>query len=315
MGMLVEGRWTNEDRGRSDSDGEFVRPVSPFREWIGTPSGPSGIEGTLRATSGRYHLFVNAGCPWAYRTILYRSIKSLQEHISLSFTQPAMGPEGWTFGNEPDPILGARHIHDIYTCADEKFTGRTTVPVLWDFERGTIVNNESADIIRMLNGAFDHLPGVDGANYYPAERATEIDALNARIYEKVNNGVYRCGFAESQEAYDAAFDRLFDTLDELDRLLSEQRFLCGETVTEADWRLFATLVRFDAAYHGQFRCNRNLLTDFEFLWPYARDLYQHPGVAETVDFDAIKGIYYGSRPPGILPKGPALDFTAPHGRG
>lgn len=315
MGMLVDGRWTEEDRGRADSDGEFVRPVSPFREWIGEPRGTAAIGEGLPATSGRYHLFVNAGCPWAYRTILYRSVKSLDRHLGLSFTKPAMGPEGWTFGEEPEPILGARHIHDIYRRADEKFTGRTTVPVLWDFERETIVNNESADIIRMLNGAFDHLPGVDGADYYPADEADRIDALNASIYENVNNGVYRCGFAQSQNAYDAAFDRLFDTLDELDARLSRQRFLCGDRVTEADWRLFSTLVRFDVAYHGQFRCNRTQLKDFEFLWPYTRDLYQQPRVAETVDFDAIKGIYYGSRPPRIIPKGPALDFMAPHGRG
>ncbi len=304
--MLIDGRWSNEDLRRATAKGEFVRPESPFRDSIGTKTFP--------AEPGRYHLFVNAGCPWAYRTILYRSIKGLSEQVSLSFTRPGAGAEGWTFGDNPEPILGALHMHDVYTAAAPDFTGRATVPVLWDLEQHTIVNNESADIIRMLNAAFDHFDGVNPANYYPDDLADEIDALNDKIYTNVNNGVYRCGFAQSQQAYDAAFDALFDCLDELDVRLASQRYLCGEAITEADWRLFATLIRFDTAYYGQFRCNRNLLTEFEHLWPYTRDLYQTPGVADTVDFDAIKGIYYGSRPPRILPKGPRIDFDAPHGR-
>ena len=307
MGMLIEGAWSTEDRRVDDGSGEFVRPVSPYREFIGAAGG------RFPAEAGRYHLFVNAGCPWAYRTILYRSVKRLDSLIGISFTRPAAGPEGWTFG-EPEPLLGAEHIHDVYTAADPTFTGRCTVPVLWDLRTATIVNNESADIIRMLNSAFDGFDGVDPIDYYPAALAGEIDALNERIYDNVNNGVYRCGFAGSQAAYDAAFERLFSTLDELDARLGEQRFLCGSSITEADWRLFATLVRFDVAYYGQFRCNRQRLVDYPQLWPYTRDLYQQPGVAETVDLEAIKGIYYGSRPPGILPGGPRLDFTAPHAR-
>jgi putative glutathione S-transferase len=306
MGMLIDGQWHTEDRPRNGAGGEFVRPESPFRAAVGDAEFP--------ADSGRYHLFVNAGCPWAYRTILYRRLKGLEAIISLSFTQPAAGPEGWTFGDEPEPILGARHLHQVYTAADPSFTGRCTVPVLWDLERGTIVNNESSEIIRMLDTAFDGFEGVNRQRFYPAHLAAEIDALNDWIYSDVNNGVYRCGFARTQAAYDEAFDKLFDALDRLDARLATRRYLCDDTITEADWRLFATLVRFDLAYHGQFRCNRNLLTEFEHLWPYTRDLYQQPGVADTVDVEAIKGIYYGSRPPGILPKGPRIDFQAPHER-
>jgi len=308
MGMLIDGAWTTEDRRATDAAGGFVRPSSTFRATIGAPGGPHPAE------TGRYHLFVNAGCPWAYRTILYRRLKGLEDIVGISFTQPAAGPEGWTFGS-PEPLLGARHVHEIYTAADSTFTGRATVPVLWDKRAHTIVNNESADIIRMFNGVFDTLPGVVDVDYYPAEHAETIDALNQMIYECVNNGVYRCGFAATQEAYDEAFDRLFTALDELDTRLSSRRYLCGDVVTEADWRLFSTLVRFDLAYYVRFRCNRNRLVDFANLWPYTRDLYQLPGVAETVDVPAIKGIYFGGQTPGILPRGPRLDFTEPHGRG
>lgn len=308
MGMLIEGRWNLEDQRRANERGEFVRPVSPFRDTIGAK------DGRFSAEPGRYHLFVNAGCPWAYRTILYRSLKGLSDFIGISFTQPAAGPEGWTFGNVAESVLGTHHVHEIYSLADAAFTGRATVPVLWDLQEATIVNNESADIIRMLNSAFDGFPGVSPADYYPARHRAAIDALNEAIYANVNNGVYRCGFAQSQAAYDAAFDALFKTMDDLDARLKTSRFLCGDDITEADWRLFSTLIRFDTGYYGQFRCNRNRLVDFEHLWPYTRDLYQQPGVAETVDIDAIKGIYYGSRPPGILPKGPLIDFGEPHGR-
>ncbi|MEM9620271.1 MAG: glutathione S-transferase family protein [Pseudomonadota bacterium] len=306
MGMLVAGQWQHEDIRRTNAQGEFVRERSPYRAWLGDSQHP--------AEAGRYHLFVNAGCPWAYRTLLYRALKGLDKLISISYTQPAMGSEGWTFGEQREPQLQARHMHDVYRAADGQFTGRVTVPVLWDKQARTIVNNESADIIRMFNTAFDSLPGVVEVDYYPAEHAAEIDRLNERIYSDVNNGVYRCGFARSQQAYDTAFDTLFRCLDELDERLAEQRFLCGERITEADWRLFATLVRFDAAYYGQFRCNRNRLSDFPNLWPYTRDLYQQPRVAATVDLVAIKGIYYGGRPPHIIPKGPQLDFAQPHGR-
>lgn len=311
MGMLVEGRWTSDDRPRTVGTGEFIRPDSPYRAAIGDSSFP--------AEAGRYHLFVNAGCPWAYRTILYRALKRLDHLIGLSFTEPAAGPQGWTFlgsqDGEPEPILGASHLHQVYTAADAEFTGRCTVPVLWDLKQRTIVNNESSEIIRMLDAAFDDFEGVDPVRYYPVHLASEIDALNEWIYAAVNNGVYRCGFASTQSAYDEAFDVLFDALDRLDARLADRRYLCGDEITEADWRLFATLVRFDVGYHGQFRCNRNRLTDFPNLWPYTRDLYQQPRVADTVDVQAIKGIYYGSRPPGILPKGPLIDFSLPHQRG
>ena len=307
MGMLVDGQWRDENRLRTNEKGEFIRAESPFRDWIGDASN------RFPAESGRYHLFVNAGCPWAYRTVLYRALKNLEDVVSLSFTQPAMGAEGWTFG-AAEPILGAKHIHDVYTAADAQFTGRTTVPVLWDLEAHTIVNNESSEIIRMFNHVFDHLSGVSQVDYYPQDKQLQIDRWNEKIYTTVNNGVYRCGFAQSQEAYETAFDALFTTLDEIDELLGAQRYLCGDEITEADWRLFATLVRFDVAYNGQFKCNRNLIMDFENLWPYTRDLYQQPKVAQTVDIQAIKGIYYGSRSPGILPKGPNINFAEPHNR-
>ncbi len=307
--MLVDGEWTDKSVGRTNTRGEFVRPESSFREWIGDAGN------RFPAQANRYHLFVNAGCPWAYRTLLYRSIKGLRDLVSVSYTRPAMGKQGWTFAGSLEPVLNAQHIHDVYRAADKQFTGRTTVPVLWDKQQHTIVNNESSEIIRMFDSVFDTFDGVSSTRYYPAHLAEEIDSLNQRIYDDVNNGVYRCGFAQSQEAYEEAFDRLFACLDELDQRLSAQRFLCGSEVTEADWRLFATLVRFDIAYYGQFRCNRSHLAEFKHLWPYTRDLYQYPGVAETVDVAAIKGIYYGSRPPHILPKGPRLDFSAPANRG
>lgn len=308
MGMLINGKWSKQHQQRANERGEFVRPTSPFRGWISKSSEE------FPAEAGRYHLFVNAGCPWAYRTILYRSLKRLEQLISISYTQAAAGSEGWTFGDKAEPLLDAEHIHNVYTTADSNFTGRATVPVLWDLKSRTIVSNESADIIRMFNSAFDDLDGVAGADYYPSELADEIDRLNEVIYETVNNGVYRCGFAQSQQAYDDAFDLLFATLDELEVRLARQRYLCGSRITESDWRLFATLVRFDTAYYSQFRCNRNRLTDYQNLWPYTRDLYQQPDVAETVDLDAIKGIYFGSRPPGIIPRGPEIDFSAPHNR-
>ena len=315
MGMLIDGQWEAADTRRTNASGEFVRPDSAFRGFI-APADPQ-----FPAVADRYHLFVNAGCPWAYRTLLYRSIKGLAPYISLSYTEPAAGAEGWTFGATPETLLGARHMHDVYRAADTNFTGRCTVPVLWDKQARTIVNNESADIIRMFDRAFDELPGVSEIHYYPsgasgknAELCSEIDQLNEEIYSAVNNGVYRCGFAQSQSAYEAAYELLFTTLDALDKRLASQRYLCGASITETDWRLFATLIRFDVAYYSQFRCNERRIADYPNLWPYVRDLYQQPGVAETVDIPAIKGIYFGGRPPGILPRGPAIDFATPHER-
>jgi putative glutathione S-transferase len=306
MGMLVDGQWQDQEVRRTNAEGAFVRNESPYRDVIGSKRFP--------VEADRYHLFVNAGCPWAYRTILYRSIKNLQPYLTMSYTLPAAGQQGWTFGEAGEPLLNAMHMHDVYTQANDNFTGRCTVPVLWDKNSHTIVNNESADIIRMFDSAFDDQQGVSPTRYYLTEHATEIDALNDEIYTTINNGVYRCGFSQSQAAYDEAFDLLFASLDQLDKRLAGQRYLCGAPITEADWRLFATLVRFDVAYYGQFKCNLHRIVDYPNLWPYMRDLYQQPGVAETVDITAIKGIYYGSRAPGILPKGPALDFAEPHGR-
>ena len=306
MGLLIDGQWQSQDIRRSNAAGEFVRNDATFRDWIGRQ---------FPIESKRYHLFVNEGCPWAYRTILYRSIKNLEDIVSISYTEPAMGKQGWSFGETPDDLLNCSHIHEIYQLADTTFSGRATVPILWDKHRATIVNNESADIIRMFNKVFDDFEGVDAGDYCPTEKINEIEGLNQLIYDDINNGVYRCGFAQSQSAYDDAFDRLFSRLDLLDDSLRSQRFLLGDHITEPDWRLFATLVRFDLAYHGQFKCNRNLLTDYEFLWPYVRDLYQQQKVAVTVNEHAIRGIYYGSRAPGILPRGPKVDFGAPHDRG
>ncbi|MCR9259423.1 MAG: glutathione S-transferase family protein [Pseudomonadaceae bacterium] len=308
MGQLIKGQWQAEDLPRHQADGRFKRPNSTFRDWIGAP------DGRYPAAPGRYHLFVNAGCPWAYRTILYRSIKNLDDVVSLSRTAAAAGDQGWHFDNPPEPLLQVEHLHEVYSHADPAFTGRVTVPVLWDTHSNTIVNNESADIMRMFNDAFNGIEGVSQTDYYPETLRTEIEALNQVIYTDVNNGVYRCGFAQSQSAYEEAYDNLFNTLDKLDDRLAVRRYLFGNQVTETDWRLFSTLIRFDLAYYSRFKCNRNQLLDFEHLWPYTRDLYQLPGVAETVDVSAIKGIYYGAGKPGILPKGPQLDFSAPHNR-
>ena len=307
MGMLIDGQWSHEDRALTNNKGEYERVVSSFRHFI-----EPGSE-QFTPESGRYHLFANAGCPWAYRALLYRSLKGLEGFISVGLTEPAAGREGWTFGDQAESLLGAKHIHDVYTAADSTFTGRCTVPVLWDKKHGTIVNNESADIIRMLNSAFNGV-APETPDYYPEHLQEQIETWNSEIYRYVNNGVYRCGFARSQEAYDQAFKRLFETLDKIDLHLGANRYLCGDQITEADWRLFSTLVRFDLAYYGQFRCNLRRLVDYENLWPYTRDLYQQPGVAATVDTDAIKGIYYGGRPPRIIPGGPDLDFEAPHNR-
>lgn len=309
MGLLIQGQWQDKDIPRSNADGSYARPDSSFRNWIGA------ADGRYPASPGRYHLFVNPGCPWAYRAILYRSIKRLDHIISLSSTAAAAGPQGWIFEPAPEPVLSKTHLHEVYSQADGEFTGRVTVPVLWDLSSGTIVNNESADIIRMMNSAFDGQAGVAQQNYCPETLQDEIEILNQSIYDNVNNGVYRCGFAQSQAAYEVAYDNLFNALDQLDRQLSKQRYLLGDQLTECDWRLFSTLIRFDLAYYSRFNCNRNRLIDFENLWPYTLDLYQTPDVARTVDITAIKGIYFGSSAQGILPKGPAIDFTQPHGRG
>jgi putative glutathione S-transferase len=316
MGLLIDGVWKDEWYDTAKTGGRFVRGDSAFRDRV-TADGSSGFA----AEPGRYHLYVSLACPWAHRTLIFRRLKGLEDAISLSIVDPHMGRDGWTFsdgpGCIPDTVNGARHLHEIYTLAKPAYSGRVTVPVLWDRQRRTIVNNESAEIIRMLNTEFDAF-GDASRDFYPAELRAEIDQLNALIYPKVNNGVYRCGFATTQEAYEEAFAELFETLATLDVRLASRRFLLGERLTEADWRLFTTLLRFDAVYFGHFKCNLRRIADHASLSAYLRDLYQVPGVAGTVDFTHIKRHYYGSHrtinPTGIVPVGPEQDLGLPHHR-
>jgi putative glutathione S-transferase len=322
MGFLDNGVWNSDETFRTDSGGRFQRAESAFRNWI-TPDGSAGPTGRggFRAEPGRYHLYVSLACPWAHRTLIFRALKGLETMVSLSVTHWLMRDEGWTFHDAPgvigDPIHSADLLHQVYTASDPTYSGRVTVPVLWDRQGGCIVNNESAEIIRMFNSAFDGV-GAHPGDYYPAALRSEIDALNARIYPRVNNGVYRAGFATSQAAYEEAVSVLFEELDALDERLSRQRYLCGDRLTEADWRLFTTLVRFDPVYVGHFKCNVQRIADYPHLSGYLRDLYQMPGVAGTVNLTHIKRHYYGSHrkinPTGIVPVGPALDYAAPHGR-
>jgi putative glutathione S-transferase len=322
MGRLVDGRWHADVVGSTAADGRFVRAQSGVRNWI-TPDGrpgPSGRSG-FAAEGGRYHLYVSYACPWAHRTLIFRALKGLEQAISLSVVNWLLGPQGWTFepgpGVIPDGVNGASRLYELYAKSDPHYSGRVTVPVLWDKVTGTMVSNESSEIIRMLNNAFDGA-GAKPGDYYPEPLRSEIEALNARIYETVNNGVYRAGFATSQAAYEEAVRPLFETFDWLEQRLADRRYLCGDHATEADWRLFTTLLRFDAVYVGHFKCNLRRLVDYPNLWAYARDLYQWPGVKGTVHFDHIKGHYYQSHrqinPTGVVPLGPILDFEAPHGR-
>jgi putative glutathione S-transferase len=311
-----------DPRGRAqfgaetDEGGHFVRQVSRFRDWV-TADGSSGF----RAEPGRYHLYVSRACPWAHRSIIVRRLKRLEDVITMSVVDPIRDERGWRFGVgrgfSPDPVNGFRYLAEAYHATDPDFAGRVTVPVLWDRETGRIVSNESGDVIRMLNRAWDEW-GDDALDLEPDDLREEIDAINERVYRDVNNGVYRAGFATAQEAYDEAFDALFARLDELDGLLLERRYLTGDRITLADWRLFTTLIRFDSVYHGHFKCNLRRIVDYAALWPYLRELYGWPGVADTVDFDHIKRHYYVTHdsinPTGIVPKGPALDLTQPHDR-
>ena len=320
MGYLQDGVWTED--GLRTRDGHVIRPPTRYRNWV-TPDGapgPSG-EGGFAAQAGRYHLYVALACPWAHRTLIFRKLKALDGVISVSTVSWYMGKDGWTFdkatGSSGDGLYGKDRLSDIYLSADAHYTGRVTVPVLWDKERKTVVNNESSEIIRMLNSAFDAFTNVR-TDYYPPALRTEIDRINDLVYPNLNNGVYRAGFATTQAAYEQAFRNVFDTLDELESILSRQRYLVGNRQTEADWRLFTTLIRFDAVYVGHFKCNWKRIVDYTNLSNYLRDLYQVPGVAETVDLDQIKRHYYGSHarinPTGIVPVGPELDFSAPHDR-
>ena len=323
MGRLIEGQWSTEWYDTKATKGAFKRSESRFRNWV-TPDGAPGPtgEGGFAAEAGRYHLYVSFACPWAHRTLIYRALKGLTGLIDVSVVHPDMLEDGWTFaedfpGATGDRLHGLPFLRDLYTRADPLYTGRVTVPVLWDKARGTIVSNESAEIIRMFNTAFDSLTG-NRSDFMPPALLDEIDALNARIYDTVNNGVYRAGFATRQAPYDEAVAALFDTLDWLEERLGNRRFLLGDAPTEADWRLFPTLVRFDTAYHGHFKCNRSRIVDFPNLWGYTRDLYQWPGIAETVNLGHVTRHYHYSHetinPNRIVPIGPTLDFDAPHGR-
>ena len=321
MGLVVDGKWQVDEAYAVDAKGGFVRPQSKFRNWItrdGAP-GPSG-SGGFAAEAGRYHLYVAGVCPWAHRTRLYHVLKGLAGVVGLSLASSRRTDHGWEFvpGDSAlrDPLFDARCVYELYVRADPRYTGRATVPVLWDKKLGTIVSNESSEIIRMFNAAFDDVTG-NRADYYPPPLRAEIDALNERIYAKLNNGVYRAGNAKTQEAYEEGARSVFETLDWLEGRLAERRYLCGDAPTEADWRLFPTLVRFDAAYYFVMKCNLRRIADYPNLHAYTRDLYGMRGIAETVDIAAIKLGYWSNRernPTGIVPLGPAIDFTAPHDR-
>ena len=321
MGLLVDGKWHEDWYDTKKSGGRFERFESIFRNWVTTDGspGPAG-EGGFKAEAGRYHLYLAYSCPWAHRMLIWRKLKGLEEAITVSIADSEKNGQGWTFregeGLIPDDVNGATYLHQIYTKAAPDYTGRVTVPTLWDKERQTVVNNESSELVRMFDSAFDAV-GATGPVLYPPELKDEIDALNARIYATLNNGVYRCGFATSQAAYDEAIGPLFKTLDFLDDVLSRRRYLTGERITEADWRLFPTLARFDLAYVGNFKCNLRRLVDYPNLWPYTRELYQVPGIAETTNLRQIKVGYYSIaavNPTKVVPAGPEIDFTEPHGR-
>lgn len=323
MGKLVNGNWDPVWYDTAKSGGAFQRDTSKFRNWVtadGAP-GPTG-EGGFRAESGRYHLYVSLACPWAHRTLIFRALKGLAPHIAVSVVHPDMLDDGWTFGTDfpgatGDHLHGAPFLRDVYVRAKPNVSGRVTVPVLWDTQRETIVSNESSEIIRMFNSAFNDLTGNTG-DYWPEPLRDDIEAVNARVYDTVNNGVYKSGFATTQAAYDEAVTALFDSLDWLEDRLGRGRYLMGDRLTEADWRLFPTLVRFDSVYHLHFKCNRRRIVDYPNLWGYTRDLYQVPGVAGTVNLHHIVRHYHYSHdtinPYRIIPINPVLDFDAPHGR-
>ncbi|MDW4497319.1 glutathione S-transferase family protein [Sulfitobacter sp. D35] len=323
MGLLVDGAWRDKWYDTKKSGGKFERDSAKFRNWItadGSP-GPSG-EGGFEAASGRYHLYVSYACPWAHRTLIFRALKGLEPHIGVSVVHPDMMGDGWSFDTAFDGATGDRQFdlpfaRDLYTRAKPDFTGRVTVPILWDSERDTIVSNESAEIIRMFNTAFDGITG-NTDDYWPEDLRADIEPVNDRIYDTLNNGVYKSGFATSQEAYDEAVHPLFDTMDWLEERLASSRYLMGDRITEADWRLLTTLLRFDKVYYHHFKCNRARLIDYPNLWAYTRDLYQVPGVAETTHFDHIVRHYHYSHetinPHRIVPIGPESDFLAPHDR-
>ncbi len=321
MGMLINGKWSDEDQFRN-KEGRFVRPESSFRSWVtddgsGGPTGEAGF----KAEADRYHLYITHNCPWAYRTAIFRKLKKLEDIISISIGGSSYKDEGWTFNDEPgaitDKVNNIFHLHELYSLADPSYTGRVTVPTLWDIKNQVIVNNESSEIIRMFNSAFDGLTE-DTPDFYPSDLKDEIDTVNELIYSTVNNGVYRTGFAVTQEAYEEAFDKLFQTLGLLEERLDQQRYLVGDRLTEADWRLFSTLLRFDIVYFGHFKCNKKHIYEYPNLWNFTLELYQYPGIAEITDFEHIKRGYYhlmpNVNPNGIVAKGPNINFDQKHNR-
>lgn len=311
MGLLVDGKWVDKWYDTKSSGGNFVRTVTQFRNTI-TPNEENGF----KAEKGRYHLYVSLACPWASRTLIVRKLKQLEDYITLSIVNPYMLENGWTFeeaeGVIQDPILNAKFLHEIYTHAKKDYSGRVTVPVLWDKKTNTIVNNESSEIIRIFNKAFNHLTG-NTVDIYPEHLTEEIDAINEELYHTVNNGVYKAGFSTNQKVYEREVKNLFEELDKLEIILSKNKYLVGNQFTEADIRLFTTLVRFESVYFGHFKCNLKRLVDYPNLWRYTKELYNIPEIKETVDFNHIKTHYYGSHktinPTGIIPAGPNLDWS------
>ncbi|WP_444907273.1 glutathione S-transferase family protein [Microbulbifer sp. SSSA008] len=322
MGLLVNGQWHDQWYDTEKSGGSFKREAAQLRNWVTADgsSGPSGDSG-FKAESGRYHLYVSLACPWAHRTLIFRKLKKLEEHIDVSVVSPDMLDQGWSFnvdeGSSGDTLFSYQFMHQVYTRNKSDYSGRVTVPVLWDKQKNCIVSNESSEIIRMFNSAFNTITG-DTQDFFPEEKQQDIDTINQLVYENINNGVYRCGFATTQEAYESAYYNLFSALDQVEKILGEQRFLVGTEITEADWRLFTTLIRFDAVYHGHFKCNRQRLEDFPNLRNYVRELYQWPKVAETVNFHHIKRHYYFSHtsinPTQVVPVGPEIDYNSSHNR-
>ncbi|MFL2101260.1 glutathione S-transferase family protein [Desemzia sp. FAM 23989] len=317
MGLLVDGKWHDQWYDTEGNGGRFIRTEAQYRNWItpdGSP-GPTG-EGGFKAEPNRYHLYVAMACPWANRTLIMRKLKGLEDMISISVVNPLMAENGWTFepgeGVIPDPIFNAKYMHEIYTHVDPHYSGRGTVPMLYDMKQNKIVNNESSEIMRMLNTAFYGVGAKEG-DFYPEDLREEIDTINEVVYQNVNNGVYKAGFATKEDVYQEEVTKLFETLDQLETRLENQRFLVGDQVTEADWRLFTTLIRFDSVYYGHFKCNIRQIREYKNLWRYTRELYNWPGISETVNFDHIKEHYYRSHkninPTGIVPVGPELDFT------
>ena len=310
MGIMVQGKWQTEEFAERNREGSYIRASTAFRNWIGDDDFP--------AEADRYHLIVAHACPWAHRTMIFRALKGLEDVISASFVEPLMMDNGWQFPDEGDPFTGAQYAHQIYAKAAPDYSGRCSVPILWDKKSETIVSNESSEIIRMLNNTFNNLAINSISDLYPEDLRAEIDAVNEVVYNNINNGVYRTGFATTQNAYEEAFNDLFSALDQMEVRLKEQRYLTGTRITEADWRLFATLIRFDAVYVGHFKCNKRQIADYSNLPNYMRELYQWPGIAQTVDMPRIKQHYYSSHlainPFGIVPSGPDQDLNAPHDR-